>query len=151
MNKSKYGIFGVLMVFLSILAVTPSVSAGDDNYNYGTICVHKFYDTNGDGVFNNGDFPIANWTVYVKGISPGITYLKETGQTDINGVKCFYDLPNGTYYAGEEKVPIGWKATTAPYYTVKINFIPLEFIPTTNFPTTNDVFIGNKYIFGVIA
>ncbi len=137
MNKSKYGIFGVLMVFLSILAVTPSVSAGA---NYGTICVHKFYDINGDGVYNNGDFPIANWTVYVKGISPGITYLKETGLTDINGVKCFYGLPYGTYYAGEEKIPIGWKATTAPYYTVKINLL-----------ITNDVYIGNEYILGLIA
>ncbi len=135
MNKSKYGIFGVLMVFLSILAVAPNAIATEDNY--GTICVHKFYDTNGDGVFNNGDFPIANWTVYVKGISPGITYLKETGQTDINGVKCFYGLPYGTYYAGEEKVPVGWKATTAPYYTVKITG-----------GITNNVYIGNKLIMG---
>ncbi len=127
MNRGKFGIYGALLVLVSVLALMPATSAGDGG---STICVVKFYDNNSDGVFNvsQGDYLLANWTVFVRGITPSTGFIKHTSLTDEDGTDCFEDLPIGTYYAGEEKVPIGWKATTKPFYTVKVNDSETQFV-----------------------
>ncbi len=133
MNRSKCGIFGALVVLLSVLGFMPSITAAQEN----TICVIKFYDVNSNGILDNSDYPLANWSVFVKGVSPAVRYVKQYDITAANGTACFSGLANGTYWAGEERVPRGWVSTTRP--------ISIVTIPGNTDPVI--VFVGNKYIF----
>ncbi len=134
MIRSKWGIFGALVVLVSMFAIMPSTSAAQEN----SICVIKFYDVNKNGIFDYPDFPLTNWPVIVKGISPDVKYIKQTEVTDYNGEACFKGLPDGAYFAGEERVPTGWVATTRPG-----SFVTL---PGNSDPVI--VFVGNRMILG---
>ncbi len=134
MIRSKWGIFGALVVLVSMFAIMPSTSAAQEN----SICVIKFYDVNRNGILDNGDFPLANWPVMVKGISLPITYIKRSEVTAKDGGACFKGLPDGAYFAGEERVPTGWVATTPPGSVVRL--------PGNSDPVL--VYVGNRMILG---
>ncbi len=136
MNKSKCGIFGMLLVLLSMLTLIPGTSAREGN----TICVIKFYDINSNGIYDNSDFPLANWSVFVKGVSPAVRYVKQYDITGADGIACFSGLANGTYWAGEERLPRGWIVTTRP--------ISIVTLPGNSDPAI--VYVGNKVLFGPI-
>ncbi|MEM7536248.1 MAG: SdrD B-like domain-containing protein, partial [Chloroflexota bacterium] len=73
----------------------------------GSIYGVKFNDLNGNGVWDDGEPPIAGWTIYL--YDPAGNIIAET-KTDENGVYCFMNLPAGLYIVSEEH-PVGWTQT----------------------------------------
>lgn len=87
---------------------TDNFKVGDETQEptTGTIRVFKFYDHNGDGIFNGDDYGIEGWEITVTGTNTNMTRL-----TDSNGYASFAYLEEGHYTVTEEDVE-GWVATT---------------------------------------
>ena len=79
----------------------------------GKICVHKFNDLNGDGVQNNGEPGLQNWSFQVSAPCVGGLLI-----TDANGNACG-DFFAGTYTVTEQ-AQSGWTATTPASQTVTV-------------------------------
>ncbi len=73
------------------------------------LCVFKYEDVNGDGKYDpaDGDKPIQGWTVWLND-SAGLPL--SSGQTDPDGMVCFYSLDLATYKVEEERRQ-GWYGT----------------------------------------
>src|SRR5215471_16950923 len=62
---------GEYKVWISMDPTFPNDESKTDNFKVranaqpGNLCVSKFYDANADGIFNNGDVPIAGWKFFV--------------------------------------------------------------------------------------
>jgi hypothetical protein len=62
---------GEYKIWVSMDPTFPSNNSKTDNFKVranpqpGNLCVTKFYDANANGVFDNGDVPIADWKVFV--------------------------------------------------------------------------------------
>ncbi|MGD1044155.1 MAG: SdrD B-like domain-containing protein [Bacteroidota bacterium] len=75
----------------------------------GSICGIKFNDLNGDGLQNNGELGIPNFTINLtNNLLAGSVNLTTT--TDANGNYCFNNLQAGTYTVSETN-PGGWLQT----------------------------------------
>lgn len=71
------------------------------------VCGTKFHDLDGDGVRDNGEPPLAGWTIRLLDLSNTVV---ATTVTDANGDYCFTGLPCGTYTVSEVQ-QAGWIAT----------------------------------------
>src|SRR5262249_47657662 len=91
----------------------PVVCGFNGTVQSGTICATKFYDRNGDGVFNAGDSFIPGWKMQVTGTdSKGNPIPTMTQLTGSDGRACFAGLPLGTYQVREILPPGTYMATT---------------------------------------
>ncbi len=86
------------------------------NYELGNLTVYKFYDANYNGEYDNEDYMLENWTVYLKDESGAVL---DTQQTDENGEYTFECLEPGTYYVQEE-LPCGWTNSTSQIQEVTV-------------------------------
>jgi len=81
------------------------------NARYGSICVYKYEDEDGDGILEEGeDDLIDGVTIELYDVTGALVGTGVTGD-DGDGKVCFTHLRIGTYYA-EETVPAGWYATS---------------------------------------
>ncbi len=80
------------------------------NYRMATFDGYKWYDTNGNGIWDSDEPPIAGWVVTATKDSAGPVF---TTTTDANGYYKF-DLGPGDYLL-QEALPDGWEQT---YYNV---------------------------------
>lgn len=76
------------------------------NYKLGSISGYKWNDLNGDGIWQQDEPGIANWTITLSGAQNGVI------STDANGYYEFVNLPKGTYTVTEATVP-NWMHTTS--------------------------------------
>jgi len=77
------------------------------NTRYGQICVFKYEDLNGDGVWQENEPAVSGVTITLKMGDE----IMGCGTTDENGTICFTGLKLGDYTVIEE-VPLGWYNTT---------------------------------------
>jgi hypothetical protein len=94
------------------------------NFELGCIEGYKYEDMNGNGIFDDGDTPIEDWTIYLAQLfysdeHPEISgiALIDMAMTDENGHYMFCGLGPGTYVVSEESRE-GWIATTDTSETV---------------------------------
>jgi hypothetical protein len=81
----------------------------------GQICVTKFYDSNANGVQDNGEVGVQGWLIQVSGS------VSRQGLTDANGQICFA-VPVGTYSVSEAApIETNWVHTTATSFPVTID------------------------------
>jgi protocatechuate 3,4-dioxygenase beta subunit len=80
------------------------------NFQLGVISGLKFQDTNGDGIQDNGEPGLENWTIDL--IDPGTGNVLQTATTDPHGNYSFTGLVVGTYRVREVQ-QAGWTQTTA--------------------------------------
>jgi uncharacterized repeat protein (TIGR01451 family) len=98
------------------------------NFQLGRIDGYKYEDMNGNGVYDNGDVPIPQWTIYLA-ITTGIIDTPEgpisaimliaITTTDADGHYQFYGLGPGLYVVSEEQ-RAGWTATSPTSETVRM-------------------------------
>ncbi len=96
------------------------------NFQLGCIDGYKYVDVNGNGILDEGDTPLAGWTIYLS-ITTGVIETPEGAMsaimlldmtlTDANGYYCFCGLGPGIYVVSEE-AKTGWIATNDPSETV---------------------------------
>jgi len=96
------------------------------NFQLGCIYGWKYEDMNGNGIYDDGDLPLENWTIYLS-ITTGIVVtpngsmsaimLINTTKTDENGFYSFCGLGPGLYVVQEESRS-GWNHTNASSETV---------------------------------
>ena len=111
---------------------------------YGTLKIFKFYDSNGNGIWESGEQPLSGFSFIVKGP------VYRTVYTNADGYALLNDLPYGTYKI-IENVPSGWSVTTAnPQYAtidspsiVEVRFGNIQVPP----PTTTIPQYGTLKIF----
>jgi Ca2+-binding RTX toxin-like protein len=84
----------------------------------GKICIRKFNDLNGDGIQNNGEPGLQNWTFQVSANQVSANCVGGTLITDANGNVCG-DFFAGTYTVVEQ-AQSGWTATTPTTQTVTV-------------------------------
>ncbi|NLX47252.1 MAG: hypothetical protein GXY70_03675, partial [Euryarchaeota archaeon] len=77
------------------------------NTRYGTICVYKYEDLNGDGEWQENEPAVGGVTITLMSGDE----IAGSGATDENGTICFHDLFLGDYVVMED-VPLGWYNTT---------------------------------------
>ncbi|MHC1681257.1 MAG: hypothetical protein AB9860_08495 [Methanomassiliicoccales archaeon] len=77
------------------------------NIEYGSICVFKYEDVNGNGEYDAGDAPIEGWHIYVEHESYAVPNVD--GFTDENGWFCVLNVIPGTYWVYEYMDP-DWMA-----------------------------------------
>ncbi|MFO0804997.1 MAG: SdrD B-like domain-containing protein [Gemmataceae bacterium] len=77
-----------------------------------------FHDTDGDGIRDSGEDPLAGWVVYVDANNNGV---RDSGEafttTDSNGGYALDGLPAGTQSVRLER-PAGWTSTNSPNVNV---------------------------------
>jgi protocatechuate 3,4-dioxygenase beta subunit len=89
------------------------------NAEYGHIHVFKFYDTDLNGEYDGGDYPIAGWNVTLSGAGGSSDYF-----TNENGWANFSWLKPGTFEVTEEQ-RTGWFVTTGSYVEI-VELMPGE-------------------------
>ncbi|MEN3331729.1 MAG: serralysin [Blastocatellia bacterium] len=99
----------------------------------GKLCVHKFNDLNGDGIQNNGEPGLPNWSFTVTASCVGGSLI-----TDANGNACG-DFSAGTYTIVEQPQS-GWMATTPTTQTV-----------TVTVGQTTNISFGNRQDTGMLC
>jgi hypothetical protein len=102
-------------------SVTFTVLSGDNlaplrfgNFQLGRVSGYKSYDTNLDGIRDDGEVGLANWVITLQGILVGGGTYLQTRLTDSNGFYEFTDLPAGIYEVSEASGPLGWFHTSPP-------------------------------------
>lgn len=101
----------------------------------GTLVVHKFFDENEDGLFDEDEPMLSGWTFTLYN-SDGVEV--DSGTTDLNGEIIFAELAPGSYRA-VETLQEGWDNTTALQQDVTISenetsdlwFGNVEYLPYT--------------------
>ena len=81
---------------------------------YGTLKIFKFYDSNGNGIWESGEQPLSGFSFTVSGP------ITKTVYTNAQGFALLSDLPYGIYTI-TENVPSGWEVTTANPQYANIN------------------------------
>jgi hypothetical protein len=79
----------------------------EDNF---LVSGHKFNDSNGNGVWDPTELPLANWTIRLVGNAEDGSKVSLTAYTDGNGFYAFMDVPKGTYTLSE-LLTGGWNQT----------------------------------------
>jgi len=97
----------------------------------GSICGMKFNDVNGNGIMDNGELGIPDWTINLTGPA------NMTMQTDKRGNFCFTNLPAGTYIVSEGNRS-GWYQTTPESGMYSVTLKPGDSVIRMNFGNTND-------------
>ena len=97
----------------------------------GSICGMKFNDANGNGIMDNGEQGIPDWTINLTGT------VTQTMQTDKSGNYCFTKLPAGTYTIAEGSRS-GWFQTAPASNTYSFKLNPGESVVRMNFGNTID-------------
>jgi hypothetical protein len=82
------------------------------NFKKGTIYGWKFNDLDGDGVWDEGEPTLANWTITITGHGPNGELMMMSVKTDANGHYIVTGLPPGAWVV-EETVQHGWVNTSA--------------------------------------
>jgi len=100
----------VLSTLLSVYQVGPTSASGLPPSGSASVTAHKFEDTNGNGVQDEGEVDLAGWLFRLYLLNGGIVQVAE-GTTDGNGFVTFDDVPPGQYKVWEE-MPECWAATT---------------------------------------
>jgi len=98
------------------------------NARTSEIVAYKFFDTDRDGTWDDGEYPIQNWRITIcddTGVEMGEAW------TDPDGRATFMDLIPGTYIIREESHP-DWQSTT-----------PMEFEVTVSSGDLEEVVFGN--------
>jgi len=80
------------------------------NFKKGTIYGYKWNDLNGDGVWDDGEPPLANWEIWFEGSLYPYGWMTGSTTTNENGYYEFTGLPPGTYNVWEI-VQEGWIKT----------------------------------------
>ncbi len=78
--------------------------SGSGGSDYGTISGHKYWDLNCNGIRENGEPGVANWTITLS--RPGTP--SQTNTTDANGWYSFTNLLPGVIYTVTESSKVGW-------------------------------------------
>ncbi|PKL83487.1 MAG: hypothetical protein CVV24_04810, partial [Ignavibacteriae bacterium HGW-Ignavibacteriae-3] len=101
----------------------------DPTVTLGSICGIKFNDLNGDGVKQDNEPTIPNWTIILSGT------MNLTTRTDARGKFCFDNLRMGNYTIAEVNKN-GWTQTapSAGTYTIEL----------TEDRNPDDLYFGNK-------
>jgi len=96
------------------------------NFQLGCIWGYKYEDVNGNGILDDGDIPLAGWTISLS-ITTGVIETPEGAMsaimliamttTDANGYYSFCGLGPGIYVVSEE-ARTGWVPTNDPSETV---------------------------------
>ena len=88
----------------------------DPTVTFGSICGIKFNDLNGDGIKQDNEPVIPNWTINLNGT------INLTVQTDSRGKFCFENLSLGRYTLSERQKD-GWKQTapSSGSYTIELS------------------------------
>jgi TolB protein len=73
---------------------------------YGTLKIFKFYDSNGNGIWESGEQPLSGFSFTVSGPTSKTVYTNADGYVLLN------NLPYGMYII-TENVPSGWTVTTS--------------------------------------
>lgn len=92
------------------VTVNPDENVTDVNfYNFRNITIsgYKYNDTNGNGVADEGENTLSNWTINLSG------EVSDSTVTDLDGYYEFTNLGPGEYSV-EEVLLDGWKQTLAP-------------------------------------
>jgi len=77
---------------------------------FGTLCVVKFNDLNGDGKQDPGELALSGWVFTIKDANLNVVATITTSATAAGGPNCI-DLPAGTYTV-TETLQTGWTPTT---------------------------------------
>ncbi|MBI1756478.1 MAG: hypothetical protein HYR64_05165 [Fimbriimonas ginsengisoli] len=98
--------------------VVPVVAGLDfGNVDTAKICGAKFYDSNGNGVWDTGELPVSGFQINLGFTLPDGSTATETVTTAADGSWCSKSYPSGTHYAAREVVPPpappcgGWSQT----------------------------------------
>ncbi|MEM0473268.1 MAG: DUF5050 domain-containing protein [Candidatus Aenigmatarchaeota archaeon] len=94
----------------------------------GTLKVFKFYDSNSNGVWDQGEQPLSGFSFTVQGPISATVY------TNADGYALLSNIPYGTYTI-TENVPSGWVATTPVSQSVSLSS-----------PSLVEVRFGNKQV-----
>ncbi len=90
------------------------------NAKYGSICVYKYEDEDGDGILEEGeDDLIDGVTIALFDVTGALVGVGITGD-DGCGVVCFTGLKIGTYYVEETDWPAGWYSTDSTFKMVTV-------------------------------
>ena len=99
MNNKNLALWLVLSVGLFLLSFNSALAVSG-----GSISGYKWYDSDQDGIWDEGEPPINNWGIDISGpISPIVT-------TDENGFYQWDGLPDGDYTVCEP-VSENWEHT----------------------------------------
>jgi len=116
------------------MALTPTeytfrVTSGNNvekifgNFEYGSISGYKFHDLNGNGIWDNGENALENWTINLWDESNDQpNSIIDTTLTDANGYYEFNGLTTGKYFVNEV-VPAEWLQTSVPAVIGPLNVI----------------------------
>jgi hypothetical protein len=85
------------------------------NEQFGTLCIQKFNDLNGNGVRDSGEVALSGWTIFVKDSSGAVIDTVITQDS----VVCVSVPAPGTYVVNEV-VQSGWTPTTLNPQTVAV-------------------------------
>ncbi|MBN1677609.1 MAG: hypothetical protein JW880_03640 [Candidatus Thermoplasmatota archaeon] len=96
------------------------------NMPEGSICGYKWWDYDLDGVWDEGELGIENWTIYLYGMDVGGLLWDLSVQTGRDGRYCFSNLTPGVYFISEE-MRAGWYPTSSPMVEVDVSALqPFE-------------------------
>ena len=112
----------------------------------GTLKVFKFYDSNSNGIWDQGEQPLSGFSFTIQGPTSATVY------TNVDGYALLSNIPYGTYTI-TENVPAGWQVTTPRTQSVTISspsLVEARFgnkqVPTTCYDCyTEKINVGSLY------
>ena len=93
------------------------------NYEFGTLIIYKFNDTDHNGVWDAGEVPLPNREFKVKGPNGVIDITRYTDDKGSQRV----ELPANFRYSVSETIPVGWRNSTP--HTQSVYIEPCEDTP----------------------
>lgn len=85
----------------------------------GTLCIYLFNDTNGNGMVEDGEGPIADGQVSISSTASNTSLTGKTLATADNAPLCFAEIPESTYSISMA-IPEGYNATASQNMTVQL-------------------------------
>lgn len=85
----------------------------------GTLCIYLFNDTNGNGMVDDGEGPIADGQVSISSTASNTSLTGKTLATADNAPLCFSEIPESTYSISMA-IPEGYNATANQNLTVQL-------------------------------
>ncbi|MCX6269787.1 MAG: FG-GAP-like repeat-containing protein [Bacteroidetes bacterium] len=122
-----------------------AINFGNHFIQTQSICGYKFSDENSNGLWDEGEQAVQNWTIYLSD-AEGYTY---ESYTNYDGSYCFDNLLPGSYAVWEYADYPGWVQTSSPdvYYLDLFEGQPASEINFGNHytPPANLTICGAKY------